>query len=62
VHQRANDQVVMYHGGSNPLGTLLTLQERQQYCNGQWDLPVLGYFVAPIGVSGGVHGLELANH
>jgi len=52
----------MYHGGSNPLGTLLTLQERQQYCNGQWDLPVLGYFVAPIGVSGGVHGLELANH
>jgi len=54
----ANDlNMYMYHGGSNPLGTLSTLQERQQYYNGQWDLPVLGYdFVAPIGVSGGVHG------
>jgi beta-galactosidase len=46
----------MYVGGSNPQGALSTLQERQQFYNGQWDLPVLGYdFVAPIGISGAVH-------
>ena len=46
----------MYHGGENPQGALSTLQERQQFYNGIWDLPVTGYdFVAPLRASGAVH-------
>ena len=47
----------MYHSGENPLGALSTLQERQAFYNGDWDLPVTGYdFVAPLRSSGAVHG------
>ena len=46
----------MFHGGENPKGRLSTLQERQQYYNGIWDLPVTGYdFVAPLAASGAAH-------
>jgi len=47
----------MFHGGENPLGAVSTLQERQAFYNGIWELPVANYdFVAPIGASGAVHG------
>jgi beta-galactosidase len=47
----------MFHSGENPLGALSTLQERQAFYNGIWDLPVTGYdFVAPLRSSGAVHG------
>lgn len=54
----------MYTGGINPLGALSTLQERQAFYNGVWDLTVATYdFVAPIGASGAphaqYHGLRL---
>lgn len=46
----------MYTGGVNPLGALSTLQERQAFYNGIWDLTVATYdFVAPIGASGVPH-------
>ena len=45
-----------YHGGLNPLGSLSTLQEREAFYNGVFDLPVSNYdFVAPLGLSGAAH-------
>lgn len=54
---RSNDVgYYMFVGGTNPLGALSSLQERQAFYNGIWELPVGSYdFVAPIGASGAPH-------
>ena len=46
----------MFSGGLNPLGAT-TLQERQHFYAGVFDLPVVNYdFVAPLSQSGSLHG------
>ena len=47
----------MYVGGLNPQGKLSTLQERHEYYNGVFELPVINYdFVAPLSQSGTPRG------